>query len=451
MNLHSIPTLRGEVRKMSKLAAPIIGAQLLIQSMTFVDNVMVGQLGPEALAALAVAGSLYSMIMVVAMGALGAISPLVTHSLAESGPDHMGHVARQSLIFALALSAVVSVILSFCEPILALLGQSENLIAISSPYLRIMMLTVPAHFAMIALRHIAEGHEDSLPGFIILAVAALANIPLDYVLIHGHYGFPKLGVMGAAVATALLAWLSLGAYIIYLTFHSRYSSYRLWRGRFKADLRLMLDLLRIGLPLGGAIGIEMTFFASTTLIMGTIGTTELAAHQIALNAASMVFMIPLGMSFAVSIRVGLHRGRGNQLGARRAWQASIVITLLTQALTAIFFFATPEWIISLYSQSGDVALLGVRLLFVAAFFQLFDGMQAIGIGALRGMKDTTYALIATFISFWCIGSAVIGYAYFFQEKSVEGIWAGLLIGLGVAGLFHHIRMEKRTRISLNAG
>ena len=438
----------GEVRKMAKLAAPIVGAQLLIQSMTFVDNIMVGQLGPEPLAALAVAGSLYSMVMVVAMGALGAVSPLVTHSLADPSSGRMGHVTRQALMFALALSVVVNLVLVFCEPILALLGQSENLIAISTPYIRVMMLTVPAHFAMIALRHVAEGHEDSMPGFIILAVAALINIPFDYVLIHGHYGFPKMGVMGAAVATASLAWLSLVAYVLYLSFHKRYRAYRLWRGSFSTDVRLMLDLLRIGIPLGGAIGIELTFFAATTLIMGTIGTTELAAHQIALNAASMVFMIPLGMSFAVSIRVGLHRGRGNQLGARRAWQASILITLLTQALTAIFFFTSPDWIISLYSQSGEVALLGVRLLFVAAFFQLFDGMQAIGIGALRGMKDTAYALMATFVSFWCVGSLVIAYFYYFQDKSVVGIWAGLLVGLAVACLFHHIRMERRTRIDL---
>jgi len=447
MSTHAVPTLVGEIRKMAKLAAPIVGAQLLIQSMTFVDNIMVGQLGAESLAALAVAGSLYSMVMVVAMGALGAISPLVTHGLAEPSSTRMGHVARQSLMFALGLSVLVNAVLVFSEPILSLLGQSEALIKISTPYIRVMMLAVPAHFAMIALRHVAEGHEDSMPGFVILAVAALINIPLDYLLIHGHYGFPKMGVMGAGVATATLAWFSFIAYVLYLSFHKRYRAYRLWRGSFRADFPLMLDLLRVGIPLGGAIGIELTFFASTTLIMGTIGTTELAAHQIALNAASIVFMIPLGLSFAVSIRVGLHRGRGNQLGARRAWQASIAITLLTQVATAIFFFTMPEWIISLYSQSGDVALLGVRLLFVAAFFQLFDGMQAIGIGALRGMKDTTYALVATFISFWCVGSAVISYSYFFQEKNVIGIWAGLLVALGVAGLFHHIRMERRTRVA----
>jgi MATE family multidrug resistance protein len=446
MTKDKIPTLSGEVRKMAKLSAPIVGSQLLIQSMTFVDNIMVGQLGAEPLAALAVAGSLYSMVMVVAMGALGAVSPLVTHSLADPSPGRMGHVARQSLIFAVCLSLLVGLVLIFCKPLLALLGQSDALIEIASPYIWMMILTVPAHFGMIALRHVAEGHEDSVPGFVILAVAALLNIPFDYVLIHGHYGFPKLGVMGAGVATASLAWLSLIAYALYLTVHNRYRAYSLWRGSFRPDFRLMRELLRVGLPLGGAIGIELSFFASTTLIMGTIGTTELAAHQIALNAASMVFMIPLGMSFAVSIRVGLHRGRGNHIGARRAWQASILITLFTQALTAILFFAAPEWIISLYSQSGEVAVLGVQLLYVAAFFQLFDGMQAIGIGALRGMKDTAYALMATFVSFWCIGSMVIGYFYFFHDKSVIGIWAGLLVGLGVACLFHHIRMERRTRI-----
>ncbi len=426
-----------EIRTTLKLALPIMGAQFLSIVMVFIDNVMVGRLGREALGGLALAGGFYSFIFIIIIGLVGALSPLVSQAHGARNYRQAGNYTRQALLLSVFLTIVLAILLSQAESILLLLGQRPDLSAIAATYLTAMIWTVPAQLGFLVLRNFSEGTGDTLPSLLIALGIALLNFPLNYTLVFGNWGFPALGVAGAGYTTAFLNWLSLIALVGYIATRQRYRRYALFSLPVKPDFKAIKELIVLGLPLGGAVAMEMGFFITTTFLMGHLGDTQLAAHQVALNATSMVFMVPLGLSFAVSIRIGQLLGQHDRHGARRAWLASIIIVAVSQALTASIFLLFPEKIIALYGQEGDVVLIAVQLLMIAGLFQFFDGFQVVGMGALRGLREANFALLATSVSFWLIGASVVAYAY--THQAPRGIWLGLLTGLAVASIAHHTR------------
>lgn len=425
-----------EIRRTLKLAAPIMGAQFLHIVMLFVDNLMVGRLGAVELGGLALAGAFYSFIFVIVIGVMGALSALVSEADGAGQFQKAAVYARQGVLLSLGITVVIVAGLFAAEPILLTMGQQPEPSRIAAEYLTAMVWTVPAQLSFFALRNFTEGTDDSLPSVIVAIIAALLNIPLDYALIFGAWGMPELGVAGAGYATAILNWLSLALLVAYVASRKRYRKYELFRAP-KIDTAAMKEIIAIGVPLGGAVATEMGFFVTTTFLMGLIGAVELAAHQVALNAASMVFMLPLGLSFAVSIRVGSQLGKKDRAGAATAWKASLVITGVLQVVTAVIFLVFPGFIVDLYDQENQVRDLAIQLLRIAGFFQLFDGFQVVGMGTLRGLKDTRFAFMATLFAFWVCGISVV--VWQFQAQNPTGLWAGLLVGLGVASVIHHTR------------
>ncbi len=428
--------LTTEIRGMMRLALPIMGAQILHLFMVFVDNLMVGRLGRDPLAGLALAGAFYSFVYIVVTGLMGALIPLVSRANGAERFDEASHYTRQGLIVAVVVSVVFAAGLWWSEPLLLAIGQKPVPSAIASEYLRVMIWTVPAQLTFVAFRNFVEGASDSLPSVVIAATVALINIPLDYVLIFGEFGFPRLGVEGAAYATCGLTWLSVLMLVSYIALRPKYRHYRLFRLP-KPDLTALREIVRIGVPLSGAVATEMGFFITATFLMGYLGEVELAAHQVALNATSMIFMLPLGLSFAVTIRIGQHLGRGDTEAARTAWIASLLVTGVMQVLTMSVFLTVPWFIVDLYDQHGAVRELAIRLLIIAGFFQLFDGFQCVGMGALRGLQDTRFAFIATLIAFWVCGLTMLILAY--ETREPTWIWYALLVGLAVAMFAHHGR------------
>ncbi len=426
-----------EIRKTITLALPIMAAQFLSIVMVFIDNVIVGRLGREALGGLALAGGFYTFIFVIIIGLVGALSPLVSQAHGSRDYKLAGHYTRQAFLLSIILSVLLIGCLAFAEPMLLLMGQQATLSAIAGAYLKAMMWTVPAQLGFLILRNFCEGTGDTMPSMLIALVIALLNIPLDYALVFGQWGFPQLGVAGAGYATATLNWLSLIALLTYVAIRHRYRRYGLFLLPIRPDKKAITEFIVLGLPLGGAVAMEMGFFTMTTFLMGHFGDLELAAHQVALNATSMIFMIPLGLSFAVSIRIGQLIGKGDRQGARRAWLASIIIVAVIQVLTATIFLLFPEKIVALYGQEGEVVVLAVQLLMIAGVFQFVDGFQVVGMGVLRGLREANFALIATSLSFWLVGASVVAYAYF--HESPRGIWIGLLAALTVASIAHHTR------------
>ncbi len=426
-----------EIRKTVTLALPIMAAQFLSIVMVFIDNVIVGRLGREALGGLALAGGFYTFIFVIIIGLVGALSPLVSQAHGSRNFKLAGHYTRQAVLLSILLSIGLIGCLAFAEPLLLMLGQQAAQSAMAGAYLKAMMWTVPAQLGFLIFRNFCEGTGDTIPSMLIALVIALLNIPLDYALVFGQWGFPEMGVAGAGYATASLNWLSLIALITYVSTRRRYRRYELFSMPLLPDKTAIKEFIALGLPLGGAVAMEMGFFTTTTFLMGHFGDLELAAHQVALNATSMIFMIPLGLSFAVSIRIGQLLGKGDRQGARRAWLASIIIVAVIQTVTASFFLLFPEKIVALYGQEGEVVAMAIQLLMIAGLFQFFDGFQVVGMGALRGLREANFALIATSLSFWVVGGSVVAYAYFHQAP--RGIWLGLLAGLAVASVAHHTR------------
>ena len=425
-----------EVKHTLRLALPIMGAQLLHIFMIFVDNLMVGRLGRDALAGLALAGACYGFVYIIVTGLMGALVPLISMANGADRPREAGKWARQGFIVAAIASVGIGAGLWTSESILLAMGQKAAPAAFAGEYLRIMILTVPAQLVFVALRNFVEGAGDSVPSVVIAAAMALLNIPLDWLLIFGEFGAPKLGVAGAAMATVALTWLSVGCLLAYIALRPRYRQYELFRLP-RPDIAALGRIFAIGIPLAGSVATEMGFFMTSTFLMGRLGEMELAAHQVALNAASFVFMMPLGLSFAVSIRVGQHLGAGDRAAARTAWIASLLITLAIVIGTMSAFLLVPGWIVDLYDQQGAVRALAIELLIVAGFFQAFDGFQCVGMGALRGLSDTRFAFASTVVAFWVIGIAVVAWQYAIGSPS--GIWFGLLVGLGVAMFAHHGR------------
>ncbi len=436
--------LRTEIQQTLRLAVPIMGAQFLSIVMVVVDNIMVGRLGKEALGGLALAGSFYSLVVIVIVGLMGALSVLVSKE--EGGKRHKaaGHYLRQSLLLSVGISAFLIIGLVFAENFLLAIGQLPGPSAIAAEYLNAMIWTVPAQLAFLSVRNFCEGTGDSVPSVVIAAAIALLNIPLDYLLIFGAGEFEGLGVKGAGYATASLTWLSVVALVAYVATRPKYTKYEIFRWPMRPDWPALKEVIWLGVPFGGAIATEMGFFATTTFVMGRIGEVELAAHQVALNAASLIFMIPLGLSFAVSIRIGQHLGNNDLLGARTAWKASLIITGVVQSLTGLGFIFGASYIASLYGQEGNVEALAVELLIIGGFFQLFDGFQVVGMGTLRGLREARYALVATTLSFWVVGLATLVWAY--QNHSPVGVWMALLAGLAVACIAHFVRANHVLRV-----
>jgi len=421
-----------------------MGAQFLSIVMVVVDNIMVGRLGKEALGGLALAGSFYSLVVIVIVGLMGALSVLVSKENGAKEHRRAGHYLRQSLLLSAVITLILATGLLFAEEFLLAIGQLPGPSAIAAEYLKAMIWTVPAQLTFLSFRNFCEGTGDSMPSVVIAAAIALLNIPLDYALIFGAGPFPPLGVAGAGYATASLTWLSVVVLIAYVATRARYREYEIFRWPVRPDWPGLKEIIWLGVPFGGAIATEMGFFATTTFVMGRIGEVELAAHQVALNAASLIFMIPLGLSFAVSIRIAQHLGNNDRVGARNAWKASLIITAVLQSLTGLVFIFGASFIASLYGQEGKVEVMAVQLLVIAGFFQLFDGFQVVGMGTLRGLREARYALIATTLAFWGVGLATLVWAY--QNSSAVGVWMALLAGLGVACIAHFVRANHVLRL-----
>jgi MATE family multidrug resistance protein len=334
-----------------------MGAQVLTLSMAFTDNVLVGRLGVEPLASLAMATGFYAIVMLTVMGLLSALSPLIAEAEGGGRRSEIGVLVGQGLRLA-ALTSVVAVLLFACaSEILLLFGQNPALVPDAQRYLSALAWGVPAQCGYVALRQFTEGVGNSRPSVILAAIAAALNVPLAYALIHGVGGLPRLGVAGAGYATALLLWGMFAGLGMHVTRNRRYADFALVSGFKTRAWPTLRRVLTLGIPLAGALASEVAFFASSTLLAGTIGTVQQAAHQVALNAASFTFMIPFGLSVAVSVRIGQAVGRQDVRALRAAASVGVGLTLAFQALAALAFLVAPHAVAGVYSD--DVALVAV--------------------------------------------------------------------------------------------
>lgn len=439
---YSMQEIGHEVRAMLRLAIPVVLDQLGMMSMGFVDTIMVGRLGPEALGAVGIGASIYFAFMVFAWGTVGAITPIVAHAFGAGDHEEIEHAVGQGFWVALGLTIIGIGLMQLAGPILRALGEPEAIIPTGVSFIQALSIGMIASLWYAVLRAFTVGLGRTRITMVISFGAAIVNIVADYVIIYGKLGLPALGPAGSGLATSVVQWTMLGAMLLYTLREGELRRYRIFRRARRRDMAMIARIVRLGAPIGGGNTLEGGVFGLTSLLMGQIGTIALAAHQIAINVASFTFMVPLGVSMAITTRVGQFLGARNLASATLAGWVGTLVAGLFMVVTAILFVTIPGPIIGIYSGNSDVIGYASGLLMIAGAFQIFDGVQVAAQGALRGLKDTTVPMMTNLVAYWLIGLPT-GYLLAFTfGLGGQGLWWGLTMGLAAAALMHSIRFSK---------
>ncbi len=437
-------TRSADLRATLVLALPLVATQLTQMSMSFVDVVMVGRLGTAAMAAAVVGSTVYMTLMMVCLGVVVAVQPLVAQATGAGDAGAASRATRQGLWLGLLLGAPAVVLLGYMEPVLRATGQAPETARLAGAYLAAIRWGFVPNLWFTALRGLSEGVGRPRPILAVTLVGVALNVGLNAVLIHGLWGAPALGMVGTGWASAMaIAGMTvlLAAYV----FWGPLRSYRVFRGLGRPDPAALRELFRLGWPIGVTFALEGGIFTAATLMVGRMGTVQLAAHQIALNAASVAFMVPLGIGMAGAVRVGQAAGAGDSAGAARAGWSAIGLGGLSMALSAALFWLAPGAIVWIYagaSPDPEMARRAVALLGIAAVFQLFDGTQAAAAGALRGLKDTRVPMLIGAVSYWGLGLGLGAYLLFGRGLGAPGMWWGLTLGLAAAAVLLTTRFAR---------
>jgi multidrug resistance protein, MATE family len=441
--------IRAEVRATLALATPLAVANLAQMAMAVTNTIMLGRLGAVPLAAAGLGGMLYFTVGVMLQGIPFAVAPLAAHALGAGDRASAGRIAGAGLVLAALLAVPFVAALTNLQPILRALGYNALLANEIGRYLRALAWGAPAFLGFAVLRSLlaALSHTRSVMAVLVACVAG--NAALNWLLIWGHLGMPALGMAGSGYASAINQWLMLAGLALCIRLMPRFAALRIWRNMFAAHWTQMASILRLGLPIGVLRGIETSLFAVTGILMGLLGTAALGAHQLVINVASISFMVPLGLSQAATVRVAHALGAGRADAARRAGFAAIALGSGFMAACALLLLAFPQAIIAAYLDISDpvnrkTVEIARQLIAIAALFQVFDGIQVIAAGALRGYKDTTIPLLLATCGYWCVGFAG-GWLFAFRLGfGPVGLWWGLALGLAVVAFLLTWRLHLLT-------
>ena len=438
-----------EVRELLVIGWPIIVAQVSQTGMGFVDTLMSGRYGPQDLAAIAVGSSIWLPVFLAASGVLMATTPLVAHFVGASQLTRTREVLTQGAVIALALGLLSVLILHNTLPLLHWMAVDPALAAKTDAYLKAISWGFPAILLYQVIRSFSEGFGKTRPIMKIAILGLLANIPLNYVLIYGKFGLPELGGVGCGWATAIVMWLTLGAGILYLRRSVTFTECDLFQGSLLPTAPALGHFLRLGLPIGMALLIEVSMFAIIALLLADLGEVIVGAHQVTLSFTGMIFMIPLSISMALTIRVGHQLGAKENAGARFSAATGVMITIGFAAVSATTMVLFAPHIVSLYTDSPEIIEIAVSLIGIAAIFQFSDAIQVSCAGALRGYKDTNIPLLIVFIAYWVIGLP-LGVILARTDLLVpamgpQGFWIALVASLTIAAAMLARRLVWRSK------
>ncbi len=426
--------LRAELRPLLKLAIPVILAELGWMLMGVVDTIMVGRLGPEAVGAVAMGNILFHTVGLIAFGLLLGLDTLVAQAVGGGDIDDANHSLRQGLWLALFCSPLLLIAMWMLVPVMRHWGVDSRVMDLADPFTVVLALSVfPISFYTAQRRYLQCLHVVR-PVTVALLSANLVNLALNWLLIYGRLGAPRMGVVGSAWATVgARCYLAIFLYFVLRLREGRRSTGLFhWEG---PDGKRLLELLRLGLPSALHIFLEIAVFGAATALAGRFAPVVLAAHEITLNHAALAYMVPLGLSSAAAVRVGNAIGAGDRAQARLAGNTAIAASAGFMTLSAAVLFLFPRAVLSIYTLNEGVIAAAMPLLFWAAAFQVFDGIQAVSSGALRGLGDTRAAAVASFTGYWLIGLPLGAWLCFSLGYQVAGLWIGLSAGLAiVAGL-----------------
>ena len=440
--------LRQEAAAVVRLATPVVMVQVGMMLMGTVDAMMLGRHSELALAAGALGNSVSFGLISFPMGILMALDPLIAQAY---GAERHGRVSRhlkRGLILAAALSVPLSLAMWRTEGALRFVGQKPEIIAESAAYIRTLIIGNLPFLLFIVFRQALQAMSLVRPAAIAIVIANIFNVFANYVLIFGHYGFPALGVIGSAYATSM----SRCVMFLCLTLAAWPVLRRYLRGPWRAAMipGSFWQTLRLGVPIGIHTSLEMWLFMTVALMMGNLGARELAAHQIALSLAALSFMMPMGISGAAATRVGNAIGRMDPSGARRSAAVCLALGAGVMSTSALAFWLMPGHLSRLFTNEAGVIAVAVTLLPIAAAFQIFDGLQVVSLGALRGAADTRFPAVIALVGFWFLGLPLAAYLGYQTDLGPRGLWWGLTLGLSSVAVLLLFRLRLRFSSTLVA-
>jgi MATE family multidrug resistance protein len=443
---------RDELRAMLDLALPVVIIQVGLMSMGVVDTIMVGHLSPQALAAVAL-GNLYFFVPAVfGMGTLMVLDPVVAQAVGAGDVPAVARGMQRGVVLAVLLSIPSAVLLLAAAPILGLLHQPPDVVPLAVQYSVRMAPGVLPFFLFIVLRQSLQALGR--PRFVVvtIVVANLVNAGLNWVLIFGHLGLPAMGVAGSAWATTSSRWL-LCLLLPALSWKLVVPHLRPIRPEIR-ELAPLGRMIRLGTPIGAQYVLEFGAFALVALMMGWLGTRQMAGHQVAINLASLTFMVPLGVADAASVLVGRAVGRADPAGARGSARAALVCAAAFMSCTATLFLTLPGTLAGWYTRDPSVLVIAAALIPIAGVFQVFDGLQTVAGGILRGLGHTRAPMLVNLLGYWVLGLPVSAYLGFVRGLGPAGLWWGLVLGLGIVATFLLVRVRaglarQQTRVQID--
>ncbi|MEB3357063.1 MAG: MATE family efflux transporter [Synechococcales bacterium] len=444
-------SIHSELKAFLQLAIPLASAQVAQLATGFVDTVMMGHLGRDTLAAGALASITFFSIVWTASGVVMGVSPLVAEAYGAGKKTRIEQVARQGLWLSLLLAIPIMVAIAHLEPLLHRLGQPPTTVKLTKEYLDIVLWGLFPALGFAMLRGVVSALSQARPIVGIVVAGTGFNILSNYVLGFGKFGFPRLELTGLALASALTLWGMFGVLVLYLLISKQFKAYRFFSRLHQIKPQVLWQLVKLGVPIGVFSALEIGVYTAVSYLMGTWGTDSLAAHQIVFQTINLIFMVPLGMSFAATARIGQWLGQRQMAEVRQASFVSLAAGATWTAMVAIALLVFPRQIIGLYIDSAApentvTVALAVAMMRVGAIAHLFDGVQKIAYGALQGLQDTRVPLVFSFLSYWCIGLTSGYWLAFGWNLGGVGLWLGLLIAVAIAAAVLIWRLQMLTSV-----
>ncbi|WP_339665095.1 MATE family efflux transporter [Maribacter arcticus] len=443
-----------EFRYNIKLSVPVILGMLGHTFVQLADNIMVGQLGTAELAAVSLGNSFVFIAMSLGIGFSTAITPLVAEADGASNKKDAKSALKHGLVLCTVLGLTLFGLILLSKPVMHIMNQPVEVVALALPYLDLAAFSLVPLIIFQAFKQFSEGLSQTKYPMYATIGANIINIILNYLLIFGNFGFPEMGVVGAAIGT-LVSRIIMVFYLWFILKRKEKFKYYVTGFNFaKIEKKVMKKIIQLGFPSSLQMFFEVGIFTSAVWLSGVLGKNAQAANQIALNLSSMTFMFGMGLGIAAMIRVGNQKGLTNFTELRRIAQSIFLLTFLLEIFFAILFLLGRYWFPSLYLDINDVAnitdnteviVIAAELLLVAAFFQISDGIQVVVLGALRGLQDVKIPTVITFISYWLIGFPVSFYLCLYTDLKSTGIWIGLLTGLTASAIMLYLRFNYLTK------
>ncbi len=443
--IRSRAQIAADAAAIARFGGPLLVNNLALVGMSFTDTVMAGQLGARDLAGLAVGAAWYNLFLFIGMGALMAIAPAVAHAYGAADNPAVTRLARQSWWLAFALSVLLMLGMWQAGWALPAVGIAPEILPIAIGYAEAISWGMPAMMAFLSLRYASEGLGHTRPIMYIALGALVISVFGNWVFMYGKFGMPALGAVGCGVASAIAMWLMLAAMLIYMRRNRVYRPFSIFHRIDRPDPHTIGQLLRLGVPIAGSILAEGGLFVTAALLMGAMGAVTTAAHQIALNFAAFMFMMPLSISSATTIHVGHTIGRGDWARARAAGFVGIGMCVVVMTVSACGIVSWNDQVAAMYTNDEAVRSLAATLLLAAAVFQVSDGVQVGTAGALRGFKDTAVPMAICWFSYWAVGFSLAYVLGVVRGLGPLYVWVGLIAGLSVCAVLLLARYRRISR------